>query len=242
MRVSRFMPDVMTARYSLTTPIEVLRTMFRFNDGMPYPPRTNIAPTQPVAVVRLRPGIEASGARELALVRWGLIPHWVKDPAEFATLVTARAETILEKPSFKTPMRHRRCVVPADAYYEWTGKPGAKVPHLIRPRQDASLAAPMALAGLWEHWLGRDGSEMETMALVTVPANAHLGMLSERMPAILTGQGIDGWLDVRGTGDVAAAQLLQPLADDVLETFEVDPALNNPRADGPQLQRPVTLR
>jgi putative SOS response-associated peptidase YedK len=219
----------MTSRYSLTSPIEELRTAFRFDGGVPFPPRFNIAPTQPVAIIRLRPGVEARGARELALVRWGLIPHWVKDPGDFATLVTARAETVLEKPSFKTPMRHRRCIVPADAYYEWTGKPGAKTPHVIRPKPGGPMAPPMALAALWEHWLGRDGSEMETMALVTVAANAQVAV-------------VDHWLDVRGTNEVAAAPLLRPFAGDVLEMFEVDPAVNNPRADGPELQTPVTPR
>ena len=232
----------MTSRYSLTSPIEVLRVAFHFDGGVAYPQRFNIAPTQPVAVVRLRPGVEASGARELALLRWGLIPHWVKDPNDFATLVTARVETILDKPSFKTPMRHRRCIVPADAYYEWTGKPGSKVPHLVRPRPGGLLATPMAFAALWEHWLGRDGSEMETMALVTVPANAHVAAIGVRMPAILSGRDIDDWLDVRGTSEAAAAQLLRPLSGDVLEMFEIGPSLNNPRADGSDIQVPVTPR
>ena len=239
---SSALPFPMTSRYALTSPLETLQRVFHFDGGMPYPPRVNIAPTQPVAIVRIRPGVEASGERELALVRWGLIPHWVKDPNEFATLVTARAETVLEKPSFKTPMRHRRCVVPVDAYYEWTGKPGAKIPHLIRPKADRTLLAPMALAGLWEHWLGRDGSEMETMAIITVAANTHVVSLGDRMPAILTGRDIDNWLDVRGTSETEAAQLLRPFSGDVLEMFAIASAINNTQADHPDLQRPLTPR
>ena len=175
-------------------------------------------------------------------MRWGLIPHWVKDPNDFATLVTARAETALEKPSFKTPLRHRRCIVPADAYYEWTGKPGAKTPHLVRPKAGGALAAPMALAGLWEHWLGRDGSEMETMAIVTVAAKADVAALGDRMPAILIGRDIDHWLDVRGTSQTDAAQLLQSAAGNVLEMFQIGTAINNPLADSPGLQSPLTPR
>lgn len=232
----------MTSRYALTSPLETLQRVFHFDGGMPYPPRVNIAPTQPVAIVRLRPGIEASGIRELALVRWGLIPHWVKDPNAFATLVTARAETVLEKPSFKIPMRYRRCIVPADAYYEWTGKSGAKIPHLIRPRPGGDLSTPIALASVWEHWLGRDGSEMETMAIVTVAANAQVAMLGERMPAVLMGGEIDRWLDVRGTSDVEATQLLRPLPGDVLEMYVIGTALNNTQADHADMQRPLTPR
>jgi putative SOS response-associated peptidase YedK len=202
----------MTSRFALTTPIETLRETYGFAGGMPYPPRPRIAPTEPVAVVRLRPGVEASGARELALVRWGLIPHWAKNPGEFATLVTARAETALEKPSFKIPMRHRRCLVPADAFYEWSGKPRAKVAHRIVARS----GGVMGLAALWDHWLGPDGSEIDTMALITVPAQGPMAAISERMPAVLAGTAVAAWLDVRGTGHVAAAGLLQAGADDVL--------------------------
>jgi putative SOS response-associated peptidase YedK len=194
----------MTSRFALTTPIEALRQAFGFNAGVEYPPRHAIAPTEPVAVIRLRPGVEASGVRELALVRWGLIPHWAKDPGTFATLITARAETVLEKPSFKIPMRHRRCIIPADAFFEWSGKPGAKVAYRVTP----CAPGPLALAGLWDHWLGADGSEIDTMAVVTVPANADLTTISERMPALLDRAAVAAWLDVRGTSHVAAAALL----------------------------------
>ena len=112
----------MCSRYSLTSPHEAVRAIFRTERGHDYPPRYNIAPTQPVAIIR----IGADHKRELALVRWGLIPGWVKDPREFTTLLNARSETVLEKPSFKNAMRHRRCIVPADGFYEWTGKTGHK--------------------------------------------------------------------------------------------------------------------
>ena len=168
-------------------------------------------------------------------MRWGLIPHWVKDPREFATLVTARAETALEKASFKTPMRHRRCIVPANAWYAWRGKSGEKQAYLVRPREPATLA----LAGLWEHWLGRDGSEMETLAIVTVPAGPDLCATDERMPAVLSGEAIDAWLDVRGTTEVEAAELLRPLPGGVLAAMAIRSAINNPDAEGPELQTPV---
>lgn len=205
--------------------------------AMQLPQRYNIAPTQPVAIVRLKPGIEALGERELALVRWGLIPSWVKDPNDFATLVNARAETALDKPSFKNAMKHRRCLVPADAYYEWTGKPGAKTPHMIEPATGGGLDHPMAFAALWEHWLGAEGSEMETMVILTVPANQTIAAIHDRMPAILPPRHYAAWLDVRGTDATAAAKLLKPLPDEALANFEIGRAINNPGYDKPDVQR-----
>ena len=109
-----------------------------------------------------------TGARELALVRWGLIPGWVKDPRTFTTLINARSETRAREAVVPGGIRHRRCLVPADGFYEWTGAAGMKRPHLIRPR----AGGPLAFAGIWDHWLGADGSEIDSMAILTVAANA----------------------------------------------------------------------
>lgn len=224
----------MCSRYSLTSPHEAVRAVFKTERGHEYPPRYNIAPTQPVAIVR----IGADHKRELALVRWGLIPGWVKDPRTFTTLINARAETLLEKPSFRSALRHRRCIVPADAFYEWTGKPGAKQPHMIRPR---SANAPMGLAGLWEHWLGADGSEMESMAIITVAANDAIAAIHDRMPAILDPDDYDAWLDVRGVKDVFAADLLRPAPEDLLTTIKISRDINSVRAEGADLQRAIEV-
>ena len=111
------------------------------------------------------------GEREFVLVRWGLIPPWVKDPRAFSTLINARAEGATTKPSFRGAMRHKRCLIPADGFYEWSGGSQAqRAPHLVRRRD----GGPMALAGLYENWLGADGSEIETMAILTVPANGTM--------------------------------------------------------------------
>jgi putative SOS response-associated peptidase YedK len=225
----------MTARYALTSPIEALRAAFRFDGGVPYPPRYNIAPTQPVAIIRLRPGLEATGERDLALVRWGLLPSWVKDPATFAPLVNARAESLLDKPSYRGAIRHRRCLVPADGFYVWTGETGDKTPYLLRP----VAPGPMALAGVAEHWLGADGSELETMAIVTVPAKGALRRLTERGPVLLEASARDAWLDVRGTSHEAAVRLLQAPIDGFLDPVAIGLAVNNPRNEGPDVQRPA---
>jgi putative SOS response-associated peptidase YedK len=221
----------MCSRYSLTSPPEAVRAYFKFGEQPNFPPRYNIAPTQPVGIVRL----DAHGQRAFALVRWGLIPGWVKDPREFMTLVNARAETALEKPSFRAGLRYRRCLVPADAFYEWTGSKGAKRPHMIRPRSHGL----MAFAGIWESWLGADGSEMESMAILTVAANESMARLHDRMPAILSPEQFDVWLDVKAHPADEAAPLLRPAADDLLEITEVSRLLNNVRNEGPEVQRPA---
>jgi putative SOS response-associated peptidase YedK len=221
----------MCSRYSLTSPPEAVRSYFKLKMVEPFPPRYNIAPTQPVAIVRL----DMKGERELALVRWGLIPSWVKDPREFTTLVNARSETAADKASFRASLRHRRCLVPTDGFYEWTGRPGAKRPHLIHP----SGGGLMAMAGLWEHWLGADGSEVETMAILTTSANRAVAALHDRMPVIIPPSQFDLWLDCRpGTADFIR-DLLRPAPDDALDIVEVSPKLNNPRNEGPELQRPI---
>ncbi len=221
----------MCSRYSLTSPHEAVRAYFRFPQEHVFPPRYNIAPSQPVAIVRRSP----AGERELALVRWGLLPPWVKDPRNFATLINARAETAAEKPSFRGAFRHKRCLVPADAFYEWTGPQGAKRPHMIR-RGGGGL---MAFAGLAESWLGPDGSEIDTMAILTVAANATVGIIHDRMPAILAEGDHEAWLDCRSVDVKAAATLLRPAPEDLLEIIEVDPRLNNPRNEGADLQLPA---
>lgn len=227
----------MCSRYSLTSPHEAVRKTFGYKNAPVFPPRYNIAPTQPVAIVRL----DAKAERELQLVRWGLIPSWVKDPRKFTVLINARAETVLEKPSFRAGMRYRRCLVPADGFYEWTGPKGAKRPHLIRPEANhrSAAAGPIAFAGLWDHWLGADGSEMESMAILTVAANADVAPLHDRMPAILTPSTFEGWLDCRACPAEAAAAMLQPAAPGLLESLEVSQKLSNARNEGPEVQTPA---
>jgi putative SOS response-associated peptidase YedK len=224
----------MCSRYSLTSPPEAIRGLFQCSGEVDFPPRYNIAPTDPALIVRS----SAAQVRELYLVRWGLIPPWVKDPREFATLINARAETAADKPSFRGALRHRRCLVPTDGFYEWTGRPGSKQPHLIRMKTHA----PFALAGLWEHWLGADGSELETMAILTTSANSEMDHLHDRMPVILEPAHWDRWLDCRPGSADHIMDLLRPLPPGQIETLAVNPKLNNPRAEGPELQDASILR
>jgi putative SOS response-associated peptidase YedK len=221
----------MCSRYSLTSPPEAVRAYFRYDNEAVFPPRYNIAPSQPVAIVRNN----AQGGREMALVRWGLVPAWVKDPRAFKMHINARAETAADKPSFRAAMRHRRCLIPADGFYEWTGATGAKRPHLIRPR----AGGQMALAGIFENWLGADGSEIETVAILTVAANAAMSVLHDRMPAIIEPMYFDAWLDCRSGTATEIMELLRPAPEDYLDIIEVSRALNNPRNEGPAVQEPA---
>ncbi|MDQ4060020.1 MAG: SOS response-associated peptidase [Pseudomonadota bacterium] len=220
----------MCGRYSLTLPPEAVRRLFAYADQPNFPPRYNIAPTQPILTVRAE-----RGARKAALARWGLIPGWVKDPNQFRLLINARAEGIADKPSFRAAMRHRRCLVPADGFYEWKKMPrGPKQPFYIRPRSGGLLA----FAGLWETWMDREGGEIDTAAIVTTGANAVLRPIHERMPVILPPDAWDEWLDECVPAKTAAA-LLKPVADDLLEAVPISTAVNSVANDGPLLHEPA---
>lgn len=223
----------MCTRYSLTSPPEAVRAYFRYLNEAIFPPRYNIAPSQPVAMVR----DTHNGGRELALVRWGLIPSWVKDPRAFKMLVNARSESAADKPSFRAGLRHKRGLVPADGFYEWTGPAGAKRPHLARLRG----GGPMGLAAIYEHWLGADGSEIETMAILTTAANGPMARLHHRMPVIIPPEHFDVWLDCRPGTATHITDLLVPAPDDLLDIVEVSRKLNNPANEGPEVQEPVPV-
>ncbi len=217
----------MCTRYAMTSPPEAVRALFGHHNTTDFPPRYNIAPTQPVLIVRL----DHARRREIELVRWGLIPSWVKEPGKYAPMFNARAETAAEKPSFRGPMRHRRCLVPADGYYEWAGKEGARRPYLVRPFAGGAFA----MAGLWDHWLGADGSEIETMAILTVEANADVKRIHDRMPVIVPPDQFETWLDISSGRSGDAERLLCPLPAGQLDVLAVDPKLNNPRSEGAEV-------
>ena len=153
----------MCGRYVIKTPPELMRETFGYAEQPNFPPRYNVAPTQPIPVVRLD-----NGRRSFALVRWGLIPAWVKDPRGFSLLINARAESVLDKPAFRNAMRRRRCLVPADGFYEWKQDGARKRPFY------AAAKGLVAFAGLWEPWIGPNGEEVETACIVTTAANRTL--------------------------------------------------------------------
>jgi putative SOS response-associated peptidase YedK len=163
-----------------------LRQIFGYVEQPDFPPRHNIAPTQPIPVV-----VWEHGDRHFRLMRWGFLPAWVEDPREFALLVNARSETVLEKPAFRNAMKRRRCLVPADGYYEWQASGGRKRPHFIHSRN----GSPIGLAGLTETWTGPNGEELDTVAIITTLAGPDLAVLHHRVPVTIAPQDFQRWLD-----------------------------------------------
>lgn len=204
--------------------------MFRYAEMPNFPPRYNIAPTQPIAIVRL-----VDGKRQFALVRWGFIPSWVKDPKAVSLMFNARSETAAEKPAYRNAMKRRRCLVPADGFYEWKRDGERKRPHFIR-RKDAK---PLAFAGLWENWTGPNGEELETAAIVTTAANDTLKPLHDRMPVVVPPDAFDLWLNPDADPQIAAS-LMIPAPDDLLEAVEVSSAVNRVANDDPALLTPAS--
>lgn len=222
----------MCGRYTLTTPTEALRQAFGLVDlPVALRPRWNIAPSQHCLVITSHEGV-----RRGELMRWGLVPSWAKDPAVGNRMINARAETVAEKPSFRAAFRRRRCLVPADGFYEWKVEGKKKVPSYVRERN----GRPFAIAGLWECWKEPEGDELHSFTIVTTEPNATMAPIHDRMPAILTDDACRGWLgEVERSPDELRA-LLCPYSDDALETFEVSTRVNSPRNDDAQCIVPAT--
>lgn len=226
----------MCGRFERITPIKVLATLF---DCPEAPPETrthyNIAPTQPAAVVRIIRASE-TGEREMAVMRWGLIPSWADDPAIGNRLINARSETAAEKPSFRNALKKRRCLVPIDGFYEWqaTGKK-TKQPHLIRLKD----GQPFALAGLWEKWTAPDGELVESFTILTTDANAMMRPIHNRMPVIVAKEDYDLWLD-NETDLEEVKGLLKQFPAEQMESFPVSTVVNNPRNELPECVQPVS--
>jgi putative SOS response-associated peptidase YedK len=220
----------MCGRYAITSAPEAIRALFAYHDRPNFPPRYNVAPTQPVPVVRF-----VDGKREFVLMRWGLLPAWVKDPRSVSLLIMARGDTVNEKPAFRAAMRWRRCLLPADGFYEWKQDGGKGRPHYTKLKS----GGPMALAGLWETWTGPNGEEMDTVAVVTTRANRTLSPIHDRMPVVVPPDAFDLWLDCRRVDEQTASALIMPARDDLLETYEVSLAVNRTANDSPALIEPI---
>jgi putative SOS response-associated peptidase YedK len=216
----------MCGRYAVTSAPEAIRALFGYPEQPDFPPRYNVAPTQPIAIVRLM-----DGKRQFALVRWGLLPSWVKGPKNFTLLINARGESVIDKPAFSAAMKRRRCLVPADGFYEWKAVGTRKQPYYVR----AKSGQPLAFAGLWETWTGPNGEELETAAIVTTRANRALADIHERMPVIVPPEAFNLWLDCANVDPETAAALISPAFDNLLDTYEVSTAVNRTANDGPEL-------
>jgi putative SOS response-associated peptidase YedK len=224
----------MCGRYVIISTPEAIRALFGYGELPNFPPRYNVAPTQPIPIVCL-----VEGKRSFSLMRWGMLPSWVKDPKTFPLLINARGESVLEKPAFRNAMRRRRCLIPTDGFYEWqTGTP--KRPYFVRAKRDGDDAPPLAFAGLYETWTGPNGEEMDTAAIITTKANRILSAIHDRMPVFVPPQAFDLWLDCANVGADVAAALIAPAEEALLEAYEISTAVNRVANDSVALIAPVS--
>ena len=221
----------MCGRFVITSPPAALRAMFGYAEQPNFPPRHNIAPTQPIPVVMIE-----NGARHFRLMRWGLLPAWVKDPRKFTLLINARSETVQDKPAFRNAMKRRRCLIPADGYYEWHTADGRKRPFFIHRRD----GEPFGLAGLAETWIGPNGEELDTVAIVTAAASPDLAVLHHRVPVTIAPDDFARWLDCAAFEVEAAMALLHAPEEGEFAWHEVSTRVNRVVNDDAQLTLPIS--
>ena len=224
----------MCGRFSLSSDPKALAEQFslRLDSLPPLAPRYNIAPTQPVVAVKAR---NVQGERELVILQWGLVPSWAKDPAMGSRMINARAETVTEKPSFRTAFKRRRCLLPADGFFEWAKTEKGKQPYHVR-RGDG---APFAMAGLWEQWIGADGSEIISCAILTTAANSQMKAIHHRMPVLIFPDEYSLWLDLEERKSPERLSLLASREWEGMEAVPVSTYVNNARNEGSGCIAPV---
>lgn len=229
----------MCGRFTLTQSSEAIATEFQADVPFTIEPRYNIAPSQPVLVI-LWDG--QSPQRQTTHLSWGLIPSWAKDIHRSRPMINARAETVAEKPSFRAAFKRRRCLIPADGFYEWkqasqTSKTSKtpKQPFYIQLCRQPQTSTLWAFAGIWDHWQSSDGSDLYSCAILTMPANNVMQTIHHRMPVMVMADKYDQWLRVSNTD-------MQPFMDRSaaigLTLTPVSSLVNNPRTDHPDCIKP----
>ncbi len=215
----------MCGRYTLKSSPQAVASLCNLPPIEAYKPRYNIAPSQEVIGVRA-----GRAGREWARLRWGLIPSWAKDPKIAYSLINARSETAADKPSFRSAMKRRRCLIPADGFYEWKKVGKQKLPLYIRLRDES----PFAFAGLWESWQPPQGDPVETCTILTTTANEVVAPFHERMPVILPNECFDAWLDPGDADAAGLAPLLVPYPAESMVAVPANPIVNSPKVDSPE--------
>jgi len=218
----------MCGRFTLTSVPDPYAEIFRIDEIPEMPPRYNIAPTQEVAAVRSRTD---DAGRELVMLRWGLVPHWVGRIVERSPLINARAETLASKPSFEEAFRLRRCLILADGYYEWQKRSTGKQPWHMR-MSDGSV---FGMAGLWERWQGHDGTVLSSCAIITTESNSLNQPIHDRMPVIVKPGDYDLWLDPTARRPSLLEPLLKPhsTGEGEMVAYPVNPLVNSVVNDSP---------
>ncbi|MEL7490648.1 MAG: SOS response-associated peptidase [Pseudomonadota bacterium] len=222
----------MCGRYLLTSPPDEVAATFAVDVRDNFPPRYNIAPTQPIGVIH----INERRDKAFALMRWGFIPSWM-DAEKGHPMNNARAETVAEKPSFRSAYKRRRCLVPADGFYEWTGEAGARQPYLAAP----AAGGLFGFAGIWETCLAANGSEADTVAILTIAAGPDMAALHHREPVVIDPDHYDLWLQTDERDMDQLTPLLHARAEGYWRLTPVSTDVNNARNDGPDLIRPVEV-
>jgi putative SOS response-associated peptidase YedK len=221
----------MCGRFAFFSPEEAIRQYFDLNYPAELSPSYNIAPSQQVAAILESP---VSGI-ELQMLQWGLVPFWAKDPKIGHQLINARAETLSEKPSFRQAFVRRRCLIPANGFYEWHTEGGEKRPLYF---SDAE-SRPFFMAGLWELWISDDGSEIESCTLLTTEPNDFLAPIHNRMPVIIAPDDFDLWLDPGAQHPGEVQHLLRAYPAEAMSHYPVSTFVNNPRNEDPLCIEPL---
>jgi len=225
----------MCGRYRLSRRKQLVEEYFdSVSDEPDWSPRFNVAPTQPIPVLRQNP---REPVRELSLVRWGLIPSWAKDASVAARMINARAETAAAKPAFRDALKSRRCLIPADGFYEWKKEGKAKQPFCFEV-QEGEL---FAFAGLWDRWKDPSGKVVETCSILTTAPSAVTSAVHDRMPAILDPDGYDLWLDPGMQNVAAASDLVKPYGARLMRSYPISSRINHVANDDEECSRPVEL-
>jgi len=225
----------MCGRYRLSRRKQIIEEHFDTADWQEnWSPRFNIAPTQPVPVIRQHP---KEPVRQVATMRWGLIPHWSKDGSIAASTINAKSETAATKPAFRDPFKFRRCLIPADAFYEWK-KAGASKQAFCFEVNDAEL---FAFAGLWDGWKNPEGQWVKTCTILTTTPNAVTSVIHDRMPVILDRECYDLWLDPGMTNVQVVSELLKPYDKRLMRCHPVSNRVNHVANDDEDCSRPILM-
>ncbi len=222
----------MCGRFAYFVPAEQLAQHYGLASAPPQFERYNVAPSQEILGVRQT----ETGEREAAPLKWGLIPHWAKDPTIGNRMINARGETVADKPSFREAFKRRRCIIPASGFYEWGPSSAGKWPYYI----SAADGPLLSFAGLWERWRTPEGDTLESCTIITTEANAALARIHQRMPVCLPEASYAAWLDQQATRETCL-ELLAPLPDAAFEIRPVAKTVNNPRNDSAELVEPVEI-
>lgn len=221
----------MCGRFTLTQSAETIAEFFELDEVPRFMPGYNIAPTQPVPTIRASQAKE----REFDYLYWGLIPSWSKDPTIGARMINARAETVAEKPSFRTAFKRRRCLIVADGFYEWQKTGSKKQPYYFHLDQHH----PFGFAGLWEHWQSPEGDQIQSCTILTTAANDTMRPIHDRMPVILHPQDYDLWLDPTVQSTDGLYSLLRPYPDVEMHHYPVSTKVNRPQNDSSECIVPL---